>query len=102
MCIGIPMQVLESEAGYAWCDNGGRRQRVDTLLVGNQNPGTWLLVFLGAARDVLEANTAMQIRDALHALTLAGQGESVDHLFPDLVNKAPQLPDHLMAQVKGE
>lgn len=102
MCIGIPMQVLESAAGYAWCDNEGRRQRVDTLLVGDQSPGTWLLVFLGAARDVLEAGTAMRIRDALHALALAEEGESVDRLFPDLVNNAPQLPDHLMARVQEE
>lgn len=95
MCIGIPMQVLESGPGYAWCANAGGRHRVDTSLVGDQMPGTWLLVFLDAAREVLESEQALQISNALQALGLALQGESVDHLFADLINREPELPAHL-------
>ncbi len=96
MCIGIPMRVAEVGQGYAWCEGRDGRRRVDTLLVGEVLVGTWLLVFLGSAREVLQADEARRIGDALEALNLAMQGEtSVDHLFADLVEREPQLPDFL-------
>lgn len=98
MCIGIPMQVTEQEPGFAWCEGMGERKRVDTLLVGDQSPGTWLLIFLDSAREVLSAEMAAQIGDALKALDLAMQGESdIGHLFADL-DREPQLPAFLQAQ----
>lgn len=96
MCIGLPMQVLSTHPGYAICEGMGERRRVDTLLVGDQQVGSWLLVFLNSAREVLNAARAREIELALQALDLAIQGETeVDHLFADLVNREPQLPDHL-------
>jgi len=38
---------------------------------------------------------ALRVRDALAALALAGQGGSVDHLFADLLDREPSLPEHL-------
>lgn len=98
MCIAIPMQVIETADGWAWCDDGGddsQRQQVDLRLVGEQPPGTWLLVFLGAARDVIDEQRAMHIRDALTALDAVQQGESVEHLFADLIGREPELPAFL-------
>ena len=96
MCLGLPMQVLEMVEGYALCEAGGEVRRIDTLLVGDQQPGTWLLTFLDTAREVLSEDKAQQIREALQALELAMQGEAgVDHLFADLVEREPQLPDFL-------
>jgi len=96
MCIGIPMQVLANEGDYALCEGQGERRRVDTLLLGPQPVGAWLLVFLDSAREVLDAEQARKIGDALQALGLAMRGEQdLNHLFADLVGHEPQLPAHL-------
>lgn len=95
MCIGIPMRVVESNALWSWCDDGGERVKVDMQLVGLQPPGTWLLVFLGAARDVMEELQAKQVRDALAAMQAVLDGQPVDRYFADLIEREPQLPEHL-------
>lgn len=96
MCIGIPMQVIVSGPGYAVCEGLGQRRRVDTLLVGEQPAGGWLLVFLDSAREVLSAERARLIRCALQALDLAVRGDGgFDCLFTDLFDREPQLPEHL-------
>lgn len=104
MCIGVPMRIVEVGEGTALCQprNGGEQQRVDTLLVGELPVGSWVLVFLGAAREVLNEETAYQISDALSALDIAmhgsGSTDQIDHLFADLVDREPQLPDFLQPQ----
>ena len=95
MCIGVPMQVIECGPIWAWCDDGGERVQVDMRLVGPQPPGTWVLAFLGTARELMGETQALRVRDALAALAVAAEGGSVDHLFADLVDREPQLPDHL-------
>ncbi|MCU7893149.1 MAG: HypC/HybG/HupF family hydrogenase formation chaperone [Candidatus Thiodiazotropha sp. (ex Ustalcina ferruginea)] len=98
MCIGVPMRVISTMPGFAVCTGLGGQRRVDTLLVGDQPVGNWLLVFLDAAREVLTEEQASRIRQALDALGLAFRGETyVDHLFADLVDREPQLPLHLRA-----
>jgi hydrogenase expression/formation protein HypC len=64
MCFGIPMQVEYSVPGHAWCRSMGIERCVDTLLVGEQPPGSWLLVFLDSAREVIGEERAGQIRQA--------------------------------------
>ncbi|TRW89762.1 HypC/HybG/HupF family hydrogenase formation chaperone [Candidatus Methylobacter oryzae] len=96
MCIGIPMQVVEQHGESARCIYRGRESVVDMMLVGPQPAGTWLLVFLDTAREVLSEQKALQITDALEAMRLAMQGDNrIDHLFPDLVGREPQLPEFL-------
>ncbi len=110
MCIGVPLQVeaLDDGAEFAICGDGGSggsdggRQRLDMRLVGPQPVGAWVLAFNGAARRVLDAEEAAQIRDALQALQVALHGDGdvagIDALFADLVDREPQLPPHLAAQ----
>ncbi|MES9970436.1 MAG: HypC/HybG/HupF family hydrogenase formation chaperone [Candidatus Thiodiazotropha sp.] len=96
MCIGVPMQVLSIHPGCAICQGMGERRRVDTLLVGEPQVGDWVLVFLDTAREVLSAARAREIAQALQAIDLVNKGETaIDHLFDDLVNREPQLPEHL-------
>jgi hydrogenase expression/formation protein HypC len=96
MCIGIPMQVAEPRGRYALCSSDSGAREVDMILVDEQPAGTWVLVFLDAARQVLDAEEAAKIGSALKALSLALSGETdLDHLFPDLAGREPQLPDHL-------
>jgi len=109
MCIGIPMQVKESGFGYALCEGMGISRQVDTLLVGEQPPGTWLLVFLNSAREVLSEEDARKISDAVQAVDLVmqndGQGisekgldmHSIEALFADLVDREPPKPESLLA-----
>lgn len=104
MCIGVPMRIESGDAyrAVAVSDSGGetQRQTLDMMIVGAQAPGTWVLVFHGAARRVLDPLEARQIQDAIEALGLAlDAGEAapigVDALFADLVDREPQLPEHL-------
>ena len=96
MCIGIPVQVVSSFGSYAQCRGAdGRSVEVDMLLVGEQPRGTWLLCFLNTAREVISERRAQETHDALQALNGALRGDNVDHLFADLVDREPQLPDFL-------
>ena len=100
MCMGIPMMIVQSGETFAWCEGMGLRRQVNIQLVGAQPVGTWLLVFLDSAREVLSQDAARAIGDALNAVNLLAQGEPVDPavidaLFPDLAHREPQLPAHL-------
>ncbi len=96
MCIGLPMRVISAQLGRALCQGMGQQREVDTLLVGDPPVGSWVLVFLDSAREVLSEERAAQISQALTALELAIKGETeVDHLFADLIDREPSLPVHL-------
>lgn len=96
MCLGTPMQVLDCSEHYALCQDGSAHTQVDISLVGPQPQGTWLLVFLGAAREVMSEEEALHTRNALQAVSDVMQGhDDVNHLFADLVDREPQLPPHL-------
>lgn len=102
MCIGVPMQLVSAEGLIGWCrqDEASALEEVDLALVGSCPPGTWLLVFLGAAREVLEEETAQRMQLALEALNQTMNGQSdIDYLFADLVDREPPLPDHLREAV---
>lgn len=97
MCLGIPMKVLEADGVFAWCDGRDGRSRIDLSLVGAQPAGTWLLTFMGSAREVMSAEAAARTDRALDALAqvLAGDASGVDAAFADLVGREPTLPPHL-------
>ena len=98
MCLGIPMQVVEVAGdGAAWCTGRNGRSLVDMTLVGPQAPGTWLLTFVGSAREVMAAEAAARVDAALDALNavLEGDTTTIDAAFADLVSREPTLPEHL-------
>ncbi len=99
MCIGLPMKVVEASPGHALCEGLGERRQIDMRLVGDQPPGTWVLVFLDAAREVVTEAEATLVAQALEALNLAIDGAAsttdIDRLFPDLARREPELPPHL-------
>jgi hydrogenase expression/formation protein HypC len=98
MCIGIPMQVLEVEGLFAWCDGRNGRKRINTMLLETVRPGDWLLTFLGSAREAIDAERAAMISAALDALERAEAGRAdFDDCFADLIGREPQLPDFLRA-----
>lgn len=100
MCIGAPMQVvrlLGAEGAAAECDGPEGRVEIDLTLVGPVEPGDWLLVFLGAARDRLTPERADQIARALDGARAALTGGDLGDAFADLEARSPALPPHLEA-----
>lgn len=98
MCLGTPMQVVEIQGeSAAWCVGRDGRALIDMALVGAQAPGTWILAFVGAAREVMTPESAAQVDAALDALVavLEGDGPAIDAAFADLIGREPQLPEHL-------
>ena len=93
MCLGIPMQVIETNGCTALCEGRGRRETVSLLLVGDVAPGQWVHTALGTARELLDAEQAAQINAGLDALEAAAAGATdFDCHFADLVGREPALP----------
>ena len=96
MCLGIPMQVIECRGLVALCQGRGGPRQLDLALVGEQAPGTWLLAFIDAAREVIDTNAAARITAALDGLEAVMSGETdITRHFADLCDREPQLPPHL-------
>ena len=96
MCLGIPMQVVAVEGLTAWCDSRHGRSRINTMLVGEVQPGQWLLAFLDTARELIDAERAALVNSALDALEIAAAGGAdFDRCFADLAGREPQLPEFL-------
>ena len=92
MCIGIPMQVIEASGRDALCEGRGERRRINTALVGAVAPGDWLLVFLGDAREAIDAQRAAEVNAALDLVLGAMQGKeavsAVDFALPSQMSAA--------------
>jgi hydrogenase assembly chaperone HypC/HupF len=83
MCLGIPMQVVEVDGAFAWCEGRGRRERLNTLLLESIAPGDWVYAVLGQARETMTAQHAHEINLALDGLAAALKGETgLDAYFP--------------------
>lgn len=96
MCLGIPMEVLEADGNVAVCRGRNGVVKIDATLVAPVASGEWLLTWLGAARSRLDADEAGRIDQALDALEAVERGEiDLARFFPDLVDREPQLPEHL-------
>ncbi len=95
MCVGVPMQLasVDGIAGKA-VDTG---ELIDLSLTPDAKPGNWVLNFLGAARDVIDADEAAKITAALGGLRALMEGRDLGDAFADLEDTGPQLPTHLQA-----
>lgn len=95
MCLGLPVQVIECGEHFARCQGRQGEVRIDIALVGEQAPGTWLLCFLDAAREVIQAERAAAVNAALDAVHAAGEGGTDFSAFFADLDREPQLPDFL-------
>ena len=71
----------------ATCRGRNGEEQVNMMLVGEQPEGTWLLNFLGSAREVLTENDAKNIDQALDGLAAIMSGDNhvnIDTYFPGL------------------
>jgi hydrogenase expression/formation protein HypC len=101
MCLSLPMQVVAhadptGEVAIVERRDGEelRRERVNMLLIGPQAIGTWVLVSLGLAREVVDEDQRALIEDALAAVqaVLGGSYDAGRH-FVDLLGAPPQMED---------
>ncbi|WP_448206115.1 HypC/HybG/HupF family hydrogenase formation chaperone [Azospirillum sp. sgz302134] len=90
MCLGIPMQVLETDGFTALCSGRGEQRRVNVMLIDEVPPGGWVLVHMDNAVRALDEDELEPLNNALDAILLAARGENTDHLFADLL--APGEP----------
>lgn len=95
MCLGIPMRIVEGDDVSALCERRGEQRRVSMLLLGEQAVGSLVLVHIDTAVRLLDEAEAKQIDDALDGVEAALEGRDFEHLFADLIDREPQLPDFL-------
>ncbi|WP_316368074.1 HypC/HybG/HupF family hydrogenase formation chaperone [Candidatus Thiodiazotropha sp. CDECU1] len=87
MCVGIPAQVIEAGDFVARCRTRSGEEQINMMLTGSQPVGTWLLTFLGSAREVISEEDARNIDkalDGLSAIMSENKDIDVDHYFPGL------------------
>jgi hydrogenase expression/formation protein HypC len=70
------MRVLEHGEVTALCEGRGERQQINMLMVGDCPPGSWVMTFLGAARDVLSEEDAKEINRMLDEIEAVLRGEA--------------------------
>ncbi|MEA3290744.1 MAG: HypC/HybG/HupF family hydrogenase formation chaperone [Pseudomonadota bacterium] len=79
------MQVVEPGEFVAVCRGRNGEEQVNMMLIGPQPAGTWVLNFLGSAREVLSEGDAVNIDKALDGLAAIMRGDSdieIDRYFP--------------------
>ena len=79
--------VTKSGEFMATCRGRNGEEQVNMMLIGQQPVGTWLLNFLGSAREVLTENDAKNIDKALDGLAAIMSGDNhvnIDTYFPGL------------------
>ncbi|MCU7844276.1 MAG: HypC/HybG/HupF family hydrogenase formation chaperone [Candidatus Thiodiazotropha sp. (ex Monitilora ramsayi)] len=87
MCVGIPAQIIESGEFVSRCRTRNGEEQINMMLTGPKPEGTWLLTFLGSAREVISEADARNIDkalDGLSAIMSEVQDLDVDHYFPGL------------------
>ncbi|WP_419796534.1 MAG: HypC/HybG/HupF family hydrogenase formation chaperone [Terasakiella sp.] len=90
MCIGTPVKVIKNRDFVALCEGRNGTEEINMMLIGPQEEGTWVLNFLGSAREVISEQDAENINKALDGLTAIMDGAEnidVDMYFPDIAVK---------------
>jgi hydrogenase expression/formation protein HypC len=95
MCLGLPMTIVESDGLSALCEYRGERRRVSLMLLSEPPVGAKVLVYIDTAIRLLDDEEARLIGAAIEGLGAALNGQDCDRFFADLVDREPQLPEHL-------
>jgi hydrogenase expression/formation protein HypC len=95
MCLGLPMTIVETDGLSALCEYRGEQRRVSVMLLSDPPVGAKVLVYIDSAVRLLDEEEARLIGDAIDGISAALDGQDVDRFFADLVDREPQLPEHL-------
>lgn len=97
MCLGVPMRLISRDGIAGLARDGETTELVDLSLTPDAVAGDWVLIFLGAAREVMAEAEAMATRRALDGLRSLMAGGGLGDAFADLDDRTPTLPPHLQA-----
>ena len=95
------MKIVALEEMKARCERKGSEVVVDISMIDPPKPGDWLLVFQDRAIRAIDEAEASEIEAALKATALAMAGEADRAGFGDLIDREPELPEHLRRLVPG-
>jgi hydrogenase expression/formation protein HypC len=95
MCLGLPMTIVETDGLSALCEYRGEQRRISVMLLSDPPVGAKVLVYIDSAVRLLDEEEARLIGDAIDGISAALDGQDVDRFFADLVDREPQLPEHL-------
>ncbi|MBK1635114.1 HypC/HybG/HupF family hydrogenase formation chaperone [Rhodovulum adriaticum] len=95
MCVGLPLRITAIDGIAARATDGETETVIDLSLTPDARAGDWVLTFLGAAREVIDADEAEKIAAALEGLRAVMAGGSAGDAFADLDAREPRLPPHL-------
>ena len=87
MCVGVPVKIVEAGDFVQKAEGKNGIEDVNMMLIGSQPVGTWVLNYLGSAREVLSEEEAEKINSALDGLSALMNGDEeidVDRYFPDI------------------
>lgn len=79
--------MIENRDFIAVCEGRNGVEEVNMMLIGAQEEGTWVLNYLGSAREVISEDEAQKIDKALDGLAQIMNGAEeidVDTYFPDM------------------
>jgi len=95
VCIGIPVQVIEEGEFMSLCKGRNGEVQVNMMLIGPQPIGTWVVNFLGSAREIISEEDAINLDKALDGMQelMTGNEIDVDHYFPDMAMTQDQLEE---------
>ena len=93
------MKIVALEEMKARCERKGSEVVVDISMIDPPKPGDWLLVFQDRAIRAIDEAEASEIEAALKATALAMAGIRAG--FGDLIDREPELPEHLRRLVPG-
>jgi hydrogenase expression/formation protein HypC len=83
------MMIIEQREFSALCRGRNGEKVIETMLIGPQPQGTWILKHMGSAREVISAEEAGKIEAALEAVDNLARGEAdvdIDSYFADLAD----------------
>jgi hydrogenase expression/formation protein HypC len=84
------MKIIEAGEFVSRCKGRNGEESVNMMLIGSQPEGTWILSFLGSAREVLSQEEAARIDralDGLNAIMDGAENIDINYYFPDLEKK---------------
>lgn len=81
------MQIIEPNEFTAKCrGRNGKIETVNMMLIGRQEKGTWIVNFLGSAREILSEDEAKKINLAFDALEKIAENNAenidIESYFP--------------------
>ncbi|MBB4382550.1 hydrogenase expression/formation protein HypC [Bradyrhizobium sp. SBR1B] len=89
------MTIVETDGLTALCEYGNELRHVSVMLLTNVTLGAKVLVHIDSAVRLLDDKEASLISEALNGLDASLNGQDYDRFFTDLIDREPELPEHL-------